>query len=142
MKLRTFFLGTAALGTLVYLLTKKDNSVNGLGAIRSNQPPNGYRKKEADVKSFLFRFNFIPKFKFEDERTKNIETCLNLNFSPFKVQEIIKKLSYDDYSWSQGDEFNNGTELFIFHKIIRGTEIYIKLQINNNKFANCISFHD
>lgn len=78
-----------------------------------------------------------------DNRSKNIQTLLDLNLQPFERTEILEELSVQDYA--QGplkDSYFNGANMWVFGKWIKGQEVYIKITLGMfNAQTVCISFH-
>lgn len=77
-------------------------------------------------------------------RPKNqLQTLADLEITAQKREEIIKNLTYKDYSEGPKPETQfTGGEMWIFGKKVKNQELYIKLTISN-KTDNviCISFH-
>ncbi|HMQ61162.1 MAG TPA: hypothetical protein PKE06_10875 [Flavilitoribacter sp.] len=80
---------------------------------------------------------------FRSDRDKNLQTLLDLELSPNAVKEIIKALNAADYvEGPKKDTLNDGPDLWVFGKLIKRKEIYIKVTIGFlNAQAVCISFH-
>ncbi len=90
------------------------------------------RKRQADV---------------NDDEFTNENTLLALDFNSFDVVEELKKLTTGDYSESIVDDEASGFEIFyVFGKIIKKRDVYIKVRIKERchakgEFVFCISFH-
>lgn len=82
------------------------------------------------------------KVIFEDEDSKDRSTMLKLELSHFSCIENIKNLIYKNYSEGPiEDEIHNG-HYWVFGKIIKGEQIYIKINKGHkNKPVIIISFH-
>lgn len=93
--------------------------------------------KELKVKIEVFGILFL------DDRGKNQQTLYDLEISPKQRKEIISKLSYEDYEDGPLEEKMRGIlPLWVFGKIIKDKEIYIKLSMGSeNNQAICVSFH-
>ena len=77
-------------------------------------------------------------------RPKNqLQTLADLEITPKKREEIIKNLTYKDYSSGPKPETQyTGGEMWIFGKMIKNQELYIKLTISaTTQNVICISFH-
>jgi hypothetical protein len=74
---------------------------------------------------------------------KNTLTLLELELTHAHVRKILEKLEPEDYSKGPlADTLYNFTEMWVFGKIIKGREIYIKIQLGRPQSqAICISFH-
>ncbi len=99
-----------------------------------------------NVKQFLDEFKIklnVWGIYYRDERGKNMQTLLDLDIRPDDRTEIIKTLKPIDYSEGPLEDLLHGkTEMWVFGKIVNGTEVYIKITPGNkdNKVI-CISFH-
>ncbi|MBL7181092.1 MAG: type II toxin-antitoxin system MqsR family toxin [Desulfobacterales bacterium] len=75
-------------------------------------------------------------------RKKNQETLTELGFTQLDVQNEILKLDSTDYSdGPQPDDKGRPGEVWVFGKVIKHEEIYIKLKISGTSQPICISFH-
>jgi len=75
-------------------------------------------------------------------RDKNIQTLLELDISPLDREHILEELVVEDYSEGPKKDINGGADLWIFGKIVKQQEVYIKITLG--EFDNsplCISFH-
>ncbi|NOZ36016.1 MAG: toxin [Chlorobi bacterium] len=102
--------------------------------------------KKENVEKFLKDFKAKMDFwgiVFRDDRGKNSQTLLDLEITPNKRKEVLKKLEIKDYSEGPlEDKLNKGPDMWVFGKTIKNREIYIKItmgMLNNNVI--CISFH-
>lgn len=80
---------------------------------------------------------------FRDDRGKNSQTLLNLELRPIERQKIITALEIDDYSEGPlEDNLNKGSEMWVFGKLVKRQEIYIKITMGApGTSVICISFH-
>jgi hypothetical protein len=103
---------------------------------------------KAEVKSFLNDFHTYLKvwdIIFLDDRSKNFQAIANLEITPALRKETIAKLDVEDYSQGPIPETNHGwTDMWIFGKIVKSVEVYIKvtLGLKNKPKCICISFHE
>ncbi|WP_026836965.1 type II toxin-antitoxin system MqsR family toxin [Gillisia sp. JM1] len=102
-------------------------------------------KREVDL--FLKRLKQIIKIWdvfILDSRPKNsIKDLVSLGITANRRKEVILELELIDYCKGPLSETQfNGENMWVFGKIVKGVEIYIKLTIieDTNK-AICISFH-
>lgn len=98
------------------------------------------------VKSFLQELKQVIKTwdVFFINRPKNsVQDLADLGITASSRRAIISELELEDYSEGPEPETQfNGTELWVFGKIIKNQEVYIKLTISRNtNNAICISFH-
>jgi len=101
---------------------------------------------EPFVEDFLCNFKVKIKtwgFLFLSNRQKNTQTILDLEVSVVQVEVILSKLTVLDYSHGpEQDQVYVGSDMWIFGRIIKGQEIYIKITLGlKNKQVICISFH-
>jgi len=98
-----------------------------------------------EVEDYLERLvNKMDLFKviFEDEDPKDRNTMLKLELSQSACAEYIKKLTYKEYSDGPVTDTVHGGFYWLFGKIIKEEEIYIKINIGfRNKPVIIISFH-
>lgn len=98
-----------------------------------------------EVNKFLSAFN--AKSKIFDvifmSRDKNLQTLLFLEITPSSRKEIIKSLTFEDYSEGPiTDILNKGADMWIFGKTVKNSEVYIKITMGTpNNSTICISFH-
>ena len=99
-----------------------------------------------DVLSFLSDFKTkmeIWGIVFFDDRAKNTKTLSLIEISPMIRNKTIKELKLEDYSEGPiQDVVFMGKEMWVFGKIVKQQEIYIKISMGMpNKQTICISFH-
>lgn len=103
------------------------------------------KKNKAEVTEFLQ--NFKTKLKiwgvfFRDERQKNSKTLAELEITPAQRNVFLQDLTEIDFVEARIDEFGVYGEIWIFGKIIKDKEIYIKITLGlPNTKTVCISFH-
>ncbi|GHB24492.1 hypothetical protein GCM10008106_01530 [Mongoliitalea lutea] len=101
---------------------------------------------EEKVGQFLREFKEKMKVwgvLFLDDRGKNFEALTQLDIRPMDREQILEALIVEDYSEGPKPEEIHGTkEMWVFGKIVKGQEIYIKITkgIIGSKVL-CISFH-
>ena len=94
-----------------------------------------------------FFFQHIRDADEPDDDFTNENTMLELGYDTSDVVEELKTLGLDNYSESIVDNVAAGFEVFfVFGKIIRGRDIYIKVRLKQrkktqDKYVFCISFH-
>lgn len=99
-----------------------------------------------EIEAFLQDFKQKMKIwgiVFRDDRPGNVQTLLDLEISSVYREKIISQITTADYSKGPvKDELNNGPDLWVFKKEVKGFKIYIKITLGfcNNKVI-CISFH-
>jgi hypothetical protein len=103
-------------------------------------------KTKAEVTEFLKEFKFKLDFWgliIEEDRKKNYETRNFLEISKEQIKQELRTLQETDFSEAKVEEFGvYGTEMWIFGKIVKGQEIYIKITLGYpNSQTFCISFH-
>ncbi len=98
------------------------------------------------VKSFLQELKQLIKvwgIIFSNRPKNSVQYLADLSITATMREEIILNLAIEDYSEGPLEETQQGgTEMWIFGKVIKGQQIYIKLTIS--KITNqpiCISFH-
>lgn len=101
---------------------------------------------EADVAIFLKDFKEKMKIwdvLFRDDRGKNTETIIELELRPIERIKILEGLEIKDYSEGPlKDLLNKATDMWVFGKIIKKKEVYIKITMGGvNSSVICISFH-
>ncbi len=77
------------------------------------------------------------------QRDKNTATLLELEYTVFKVKEVLRELAVEDFSEGPiKDEIFHFTEMWVFGKTIQSKEVYIKIALGQfNGGSLCISFH-
>ncbi len=100
-----------------------------------------------EVRSFLrdfkYKLDFVGDVLYRDDRGKNIETLLLLEFRSHDRKRILKELDIEDYcEGPTKDTLHHGPDMWLFGKIVKGYEIYIKITIGayGSKVV-CVSFH-
>jgi len=80
---------------------------------------------------------------FRSDRQKNTQTLSDLEISVNDVKEILTDLALEDYSEGPLPEtYYGGSEMWVFGKVIKSYEIYIKITLGLPSNATiCISFH-
>lgn len=98
------------------------------------------------VKSFLQKLKQIIKIWgiiFTNRPKNSIQNLADLSITAKMREEIILNLEIEDYSEGPLEETQQGgNEMWIFGKIVKAQQIYIKLTISKiTDQAICISFH-
>jgi hypothetical protein len=98
------------------------------------------------IKSFLQELRAIIKslgIIFFNRSKNNVQNLADLNITAKMREEIILNLEVEDYSEGPLEETQQGgTEMWVFGKVIKGQQVYIKLTISKmTGGAVCISFH-
>lgn len=99
-----------------------------------------------EVKTFLQNFKVkleIWGVIFRDDRSKNAQALLDLDIAPIYRMQVLRELQVADYhEGPKRENLYGGADLWIFGKVIKGQEVYIKVTLG---FAGaqviCISFH-
>lgn len=99
-----------------------------------------------DIIQFLKNFHEKKKvfsILFRDDRSKNLQTLLDLEISPKKREEIIDSLTYKEYSDGPFPDALSGIgDLWVFGCKVKSEEIYIKISMGKSSAKTiCISFH-
>ncbi|HVV03421.1 MAG TPA: hypothetical protein VHC96_04325 [Puia sp.] len=98
----------------------------------------------------LFLRDFITKSKvwdiiFRTDRVsnKNTLTLLDLEMSYTDAKKTLLELTCEDYAAGPlPDKLYDLSDMWVFGKIIKGKEVYIKVQLGRpNSTTICISFH-
>ncbi len=102
--------------------------------------------KYNDVKRFLDDFKVKLKtwgIIYWDDRSKNTQALLDLEFRPVDRTNVIRSLKPEDFSDGPIDDVSyGGSQLWVFGKVIKQKEVYIKITLGNmNNKTICISFH-
>lgn len=98
------------------------------------------------VQKFLDDFHLktnVFDIVFRDDRDKNLNSLLKLEFTAIKRKEIIASLCTEDYSEGpKPEKLHNMADMWIFGKTIKKLEIYIKISMGYPGSSTiCISFH-
>ena len=102
--------------------------------------------KRKAVNQFLKRFKQKARtwrIVFLDQRSKNTQALLDLEINPNERKEILLNLDVEDYSEGpKADEFDLGSDLWVFGKVVNNEEVYIKITLGKeSKPVICVSFH-
>tara|TARA_R110000868_G_C10585942_1_gene739099 strand:+ start:260 stop:640 length:381 start_codon:yes stop_codon:yes gene_type:complete len=105
-----------------------------------------YMADKSIIKSFLQELKAIIKslgIIFSNRPKNSIQNLADLSITAKMREEIILNLEVEDYSEGPLEETQQGgTEMWIFGKVIKGQQVYIKLTISKmTGGAVCISFH-
>jgi len=100
----------------------------------------------AEVENFLNEFitNLnIYGILYADSRQKNTQALAELNIVPNDRTKLISELKVEDYCLGpETDHSYFDQTIWIFGKMIKGKEIYIKISMGTlNSRVICISFH-
>ena len=101
---------------------------------------------ENEVATFLKDFKNKMKIwdvLFRDDRGKNAQTLIDLELRPIERKAVLENLQNKDYSeGSLAEKLYGGTDMWVFGKMIKKKEIYIKISMGiANSQVICISFH-
>lgn len=99
-----------------------------------------------EVTAFLDGFHQklgIWNILYRDDRGKNTQALADLEITPAHRDRVIKSLEPLDYSEGPiADTLNKGKEMWVFGKMVKGAEIYIKVTMGiAGSSVICISFH-
>lgn len=102
--------------------------------------------KTAEIQQFLNDFHAkmgIWGIVFRDDRGKNTQTLLDLEITKAERYRMLTALKVSDYAEGPNkDTLNNGADMWVFGKTIKGKEVYIKITMGIcNSQVICISFH-
>ena len=95
------------------------------------------------VKQFLLGFKEIASRKgvIFIRRADSLETLRFLGLTKANLEESLLSLSVGDYCEGPHLDHSGIGEVWIFGKILKGIEVYIKLKIIDPEAVKCISFH-
>ena len=101
---------------------------------------------KTEVASFLKDFSKKMRFwdvLFRDERGKNAQALLDLEFRPIDRNIVLQALEIKDYSEGPVEEkLYGGADMWVFGKTIKKREVYIKITMGPiGSSVICISFH-
>lgn len=101
---------------------------------------------KSNVTSFLRELKQIIKLwdiYFIDRDKNSSQNLADIGITANKRKDIIQELEVENYSQGPLEENQyGGTEMWVFGKVVKNDEVYIKLTINRNLGnAICISFH-
>lgn len=99
-----------------------------------------------EIKAFLQDFHIkmdIWGIVIRDDRGKNTQTLFDLEITKDYRNKVLKSLIVEDYSEGPKEEkLYGGAAMWVFGKIIKGKEIYIKITMGvSGAKVICISFH-
>ncbi len=99
-----------------------------------------------DVEKFLNQFYEklrVYDIIFRDDRGKNSQALAELEITPARRIEVIKKITVEDYSEGPiANTLNELGDLWVFGKDVKGYEVYIKISLGYPSSRTiCISFH-
>ena len=94
------------------------------------------------LKNFKEKMKFWDVF-FRDDRGKNAMALVMLELRPIERKSILEALETIDYSEGPiGEKLYGGSEMWVFGKIIKKKEVYIKITMGGlGGSVICISFH-
>jgi hypothetical protein len=101
---------------------------------------------KVEIEQFLNEFKKVWK-GFVIPRPENENTLLKLGTTPYQRANEVRNLTYKNYFRGPTPEHTgNPGEWWEFGKMVKGEEIYIKLQIfetktKRKKKGKCLSFH-
>jgi hypothetical protein len=97
---------------------------------------------EAFLNDFHNKMKIFDIF-YRDERGKNTQALADLEIRPFERDKVLENLQPVDYSEGPvNDTLYHSTDMWIFGRIVKGKEIYIKISMGApGTRAICISFH-
>lgn len=106
------------------------------------------KPSKEEIEQFLKIFKFCWDGKvIPRAHPKNDETLTIIGITPKHRMEEIKCLRYEDYSEGPSPDYDSKypKEWWIFGRMVKKYEIYIKICINKNPVgqyrAECMSFH-
>jgi hypothetical protein len=99
-----------------------------------------------EVASFLKDFKEKMRFwdvLFRDERGKNTQALLDLEFCPVDRNTVLQALEVNNFSKGPvKEELYRGADMWVFGKTIKKREVYIKITMGTiGSSVICISFH-
>ena len=101
---------------------------------------------ELEVKAFMEDFKIKMKMwgiLIRDDRGKNTQTLIDLEISRKDRNDLLLALEVKDYCEGPLKEIlYKGADMWVFGKMIKGTEVYIKITLGiMGSNVICISFH-
>lgn len=81
------------------------------------------------------------KQDLEETIYSNLSTQILLNYDIDDIINEISLLEYEDYYETILDVVGDNLLLYVFKKVIKDYEIYIKITLKNDKIIICFSFH-
>lgn len=101
--------------------------------------------KKASVRSFLLAVKYATQScVIATVRQKNVDTMSELELTDKDVRNEILGLSVDDFCEGPLKDERIQGDLWIFGKVVRGKEVYIKLKLSGDKSGHgvkVLSFH-
>jgi len=108
--------------------------------------------KIQEIASFLRTVKLImqlgksegARFTLATVREKNLQTLAVLELDLSDVADVIMSLSTTDYSEGPLKDSTIKGDLWVFGKVVKGSEVYIKLKVigdNRNQQVAILSFH-
>lgn len=99
------------------------------------------------VRSFLRRFKALMREKeyYVAGREKNYQALIGLGITKKIREDELKSLTVLHYVSGPDPDVSYPGTVWIFGKMIRGREVYIKLKMREAEFGDmaiCISFHE
>jgi hypothetical protein len=100
------------------------------------------KKVEQFLREFKEKMKLTNVF-FRDDRGKNAQTLADLEIRPIEREDVLLKLTAEDYSEGPlEDTLYKKSDLWVFGKEIKKSEVYIKISIGYGEGGViCISFH-
>lgn len=101
---------------------------------------------QTDIEFFIRQFKDklkIWSILFRDDRGKNSQALADLEIRPVDRTKIIEEIEIQDYCKGPiEDHLNKGSAMWVFGKMIKGKEVYIKITLGfPGSSVLCISFH-
>lgn len=101
---------------------------------------------EKEVAAFLRTFKEKMKVwsvLFRDDRGKNAQALVRLEFQPSDRKAVLEQLTSIDYNKGPLEEkLYGGSDMWVFGKSIKQKEVYIKISLGAfGSSVICISFH-
>lgn len=100
----------------------------------------------AEVEAFLIEFHARMKvwdLFFLDDREKNTASIMALGITRNQRKQVLEELTAMDYCEGPIKDKNKGPALWVFGRVLKGTELYIKVTLGLAPTGKvvCISFH-
>ncbi|MES2619682.1 MAG: toxin [Bacteroidota bacterium] len=96
---------------------------------------------EAFLKDFKEKLGFWG-IMIRSDREKNKATMLALEIYMPQIKQVLQQLTVQDYSEGPLTEtLYKGADMWVFGKLIKSQEVYIKISLGVANQALCISFH-
>jgi hypothetical protein len=102
-----------------------------------------HREVGSFLREFKYKLDFGDGVLYRDDRGKNAETLLLLEFTSIDRKKVLKNLETEDYCKGPiEDVLHKGPNMWVFGKMVKGHEIYIKITMGTSgSKVLCISFH-